>query len=1036
MRKSLLSLLLLVLSVGLTWAQKQVAVTGIVVAAENNEPIEGASVICVEHPRSGALTDAKGKFTLRLPEGAKTLRISYIGYGAETVAVGAGKELRIQLKSTEKTLDPLVVSAYGVQRKSSLTGATSSIKAADLANAKVESIDKALSGKVSGIRVASQTGNPGSAGTVQIRGVGSINGTTEPLYVVDGVPVTTGNYGIGGYSSNILASINPEDIESVSVLKDAASASLYGSRAANGVVLITTKRGKQGKTSFSFKANTGFSRIATNSFELMNANEAFDYQREALINYELYRADALLPTGSQYAQRAALRQQLEAKYTDAAVTDEDLLVKSRTTATDWRKVLLGKTGRLSDVSLSASGGVDALRYFASLGYNDVTGVTPFGSFKRYSGLLNLDNKATKWLNLSFKGQVSYTSQEGSGDNSGQSSSVSLSQPTILTLLSAPDQPVYNADGSYNQNVAPMKGTDNPLQILDPTYITNQLGTLRGIGGVNAQVTFTDYLNFKTTNSIEYTLLKSFEYISPNTQDGRRVGGQGVRFTNELVVKTTSNVLNFNRDFTKHHVDALAGIEAQSFDQLRYGFSVNKYSTDKLRELGNGQVVDSESNRYGSFLLSYLGRVNYSYDSRYYLGLSLRDDISSKLGKNKRSGVFYSVSGAWRFGREAFLKDNNFLTDAKLRASYGTNGNLPDAEYSWRGLYDFGGNYGSESAIYLNQLANLDLGWEKSRSLNVGLDLTFARRFALSVEYFNKYTTDLLMSVPVSYNHGVANYQANRGELSNRGIEVELHASNILNSNAFRWDADLSLTKIRSRVEALPNGDIITGAGNYLYRPGVDIYTFYLRKFHDVEKETGLARFVIDPTKDATADNLTYYSSEAAFTPTESAYPKVYGGLTNTFSYGGFTLSTLLTYQFGGHFLDHFDGFAISDGARTISVNSSRELVGNYWTPTNTTASNPLPILNNPLSSARLASTRFLQSSDFVRLKEVALSYRLPSSLTKTLHVNSASVSLTANNLFYLYAATKNKELETPLNGFRTADIPALRTVSFGVNVGF
>ena len=185
------------------------------------------------------------------------------------------------------------------------------------------------------------------------------------------------------------------------------------------------------------------------------------------------------------------------------------------------------------------------------------------------------------------------------------------------------------------------------------------------------MTFTDYLNFKTTNSIEYTLLKSFEYVSPNTQDGRRIGGQGARFSNELVVKTTSNVLNFNRDFTKHHVDALAGIEAQSFDQLRYGFEVNKYSTDKLRELGNGQVVDSESNRYGSFLLSYLGRVNYSYDNRYYLGLSLRDDISSKLGKNKRSGVFYSVSGAWRFGREAFLKDNNFLTDAKLRASYGT-----------------------------------------------------------------------------------------------------------------------------------------------------------------------------------------------------------------------------------------------------------------------------------------------------------------------------------------------------------------------------
>ena len=293
-----------------------------------------------------------------------------------------------------------------------------------------------------------------------------------------------------------------------------------------------------------------------------------------------------------------------------------------------------------------------------------------------------------------------------------------------------------------------------------------------------------------------------------------------------------------------------------------------------------------------------------------------------------------------------------------------------------------------------------------------------------------------MSVPISSNHAVTKYQANRGEISNRGIEVELHASDILHSRKFRWDADFSLTKIRSRVEALPNGDIISGAGNYLYRPGYDIYTFYIRQFHDVEKETGLARFVIDPSKPATADNLTYKSSDAQFAPTKSAYPKVYGGLTNTFSYGGFTLSTLLTYQFGGYFVDNFEGFAISDGYRTISVNSSKDLVGNYWTPTNKSAAHPLPILNNPLISARLTSTRFLHSSDYVRLKELSLSYRLPNHVTKALHLNTASLSLTANNLFYLYAATPNRELEVPLNGYRTSDIPALRTVSFGVNVGF
>ena len=317
MRRSLLSLLLTLIFFGVSSAQKKtVAVSGVVISSEDNTPIIGASVLAVEYPRQGALTDAQGHFRLQLPEDAKTLRISYLGYLTKTVAL-TGKELRILLESSEKSLDPVVVAAYGTQRKSSLTGATASVKGSDLANAKVESVDKALAGKVSGIRVASQTGDPGAAGTIQIRGVGSINGSTDPLYVVDGVPITVGNYGIPGTSSNTLSSINPEDIESITVLKDAASASLYGSRAANGVVVITTKQGKQGKTRFNFKSSLGFSRVATNSYEVMNAEERYAYQREAYINRYLYSKDAILPTGKGYAQRDALRQQAEAIYTDS-----------------------------------------------------------------------------------------------------------------------------------------------------------------------------------------------------------------------------------------------------------------------------------------------------------------------------------------------------------------------------------------------------------------------------------------------------------------------------------------------------------------------------------------------------------------------------------------------------------------------------------------------------------------------------------------------------------------------------------------------
>lgn len=1040
MRRSLLSLLLTLIFFGVTSAQKKtVAVSGVVISSEDNTPIIGASVLAVEYPRQGALTDAQGHFRLQLPEDAKTLRISYLGYLTKTVAL-TGKELRILLESSEKSLDPVVVAAYGTQRKSSLTGATASVKGSDLANAKVESVDKALAGKVSGIRVASQTGDPGAAGTIQIRGVGSINGSTDPLYVVDGLPITVGNYGIPGTSSNTLSSINPEDIETITVLKDAASASLYGSRAANGVVVITTKQGKQGKTRFNFKSSLGFSQVATNSYEVMNAAERYAYQREAYINRYLYSKDAILPTGKGYAQRDALRQQAEAIYTDSYFLntprkdDNNIFVRDAVTRSDWRKELF-RSGALQDVSFSASGGTDALRYFASLGYNNVKSITPFGKFTRYSGLLNVDDKATKWLDLSFKGQVAYTSQLGIGDHARQRPGVTLGHPAVLLLISRPDRPVKDEQGNYTTDATNMKGSDNPVQLLDPDLISNELGTLRGVGNVSATIKFTDFLNFKTTNSIEYTGLKIRQYQSPNTNDGGRVGGQGARGLNELVSKTTSNVLNFNKDFGPHHFDALAGIEAQSYQQLSYTFVTQKYATDKLKELGVAQVVESESQTFGSFLLSYLGRLNYSYDSRYLLGLSLRNDISSKLGQNKRSGIFYSVSGAWRFGKEEFLKDNAILTDAKLRASYGTNGNLPDGEYTWRGLYSYAGTYGEDPAIYLSQLANLNLGWEKSKSFNIGLDLTFARRFTLTLEYFNKHTSDLLLDTPVSFNYSVKSKQTNNGEISNQGLELELQANNLLNSSSLRWDANFSLTKIRSRVEALPGGDVFTGPNDiYLYRPGYDIHTFYLRSWAGVNPQTGLGQFLIDPSKPATEDNLTYDYSKARTAPGKSAYPKVYGGLSNTFSYRGFTLSALLTYQFGGYLLDQFDVFAINDGQRP-SMNASRLLVGDYWTPSNTSANNPRPILGNPYRSGTI-STRNLHSSDFIRLKELSLSYALPKSLTSRLGVSSTSVSVTANNLAFLYAATKNRELEVALNGFRSLDIPALRTVSFGLNVGF
>ena len=1024
-RKLMMFLALFFIGIGIVTAQTQVRGT---VVDDAGEPVIGATVQ-IKGTTQGTVTDIDGNFNLSAPAGG-TLVISYVGMQTQEVPVSAN--VRVVLTGDTEVLDEVLVVAYGTARRSSFTGSAVAVNADKISSAKVESLDKALSGKVAGVRVTSLTGDPGAAGSVQIRGIGSINGSTTPLYVIDGIPMTTGDYG-GRVSSNVLSSINPEDIESMTVLKDAAAASLYGSRAANGVVVITTKKGKSGKTRFNVKTSTGWSNMATNSYEVMSANEFLMYQRDALEGYRLNALGALLPSQANYGN-AEIQAQAKQWANDVYMTDDWSYITENKEGDNWRD-LIYEGGAQSDVQFSASGGGERTNFFASVGYNNTKGLVKHREFERYSSILNLTNKATDWLELGFKNQMSYSRQMGRGDQTDQEQGLATASPLSMLLSSNPAEKAYNADGSYNMNGNFNANVKNALWAMSPdqAYITNK--TIRLINNITAKVNFTENLSFTTNNSVDYFTVKHFNYWAPGSIDGASLNGLGEINHEEVSTLTTSNVFNYTNTFSDlHNLSVLAGVEAQKYDNQWHFASASDYTNDVLKDLANAQPRNATSGFVKNFMLSYLGNANYNYDNKYYAGASLRSDESSKLGKNNRRGTFYSVSGAWRYTAESFL-ENDVLTDGRIRFSYGTNGTLPGGSYAYMGLYNFSGTYGTRGGSYLNQLPNDDLAWEKSRNMNIGLDFTLFDRFSFSVERFHKYTKDLLLEVPTSYMTGASFITLNNGEISNSGWEFEFHGTDLLKSPLV-WNVDFNLGTLKSLVEKLPEGDIIAGDGDlYIYREGEELNSFYLPTYLGVNPDNGLAQFAIDPTKPDTEDNRTYTYAQAGKKIQGSAYPKVNGGLGTSLAYKGISLNVLFTYQFGGNLFDYPGYFMKNDGLRNYSFNYSRELVGNYWQNPGDVVDNPRPVLNNPMRSDRW-STRHILSTDFVRFKELSLGYSLPQKWFSKVGLTQVDLSFIVNNLAYLYAATKDMELEVALNGYRTVDTPMARTFSFGINIGF
>ena len=1017
-RKLMLLLTCLFIGIGLVTAQTQKA-TGVVISEEDGQPVVGASVLA-KGTTVGVITDLNGKFTLSgIPSSAKTLQISYIGM--QTAEVAIAPNIKVILKTDSKTLDEVMIVAYGTAKKSSFTGSASTIQADKIVSGSRESFDKALSGKMAGVRTASATGDPGSMGEINIRGVGSISGSKTPLYVIDGV-VTKSDDDMNYYgkTQSVLSTLNPDDIESMTVLKDAAAASLYGSRAANGVVIITTKKGKEGKSTVTYSGEVGWNKMAVNQFKMMKSSDLIDYTREGLANY--YMVYEGIPTKEEALQE---------------VTDADMAGflhnPDGSIDTNWKNEIY-RTAITQNHQVSINGGTQNTQFYAGVGYNKSEGIVLGSDFERISGRLNVNHKVNKWLEVSLKEMVTATTQNGFRDQGDQGQGLGTSSPLGVLFAMDPTSPVKNTDGSYNENAA-WGQASNPHLMLggkDSKYSLEwiQSKMFRSLTNADVNIRFCDKLNFKTIFGYDYIDNKHFEYWDRNSVNGASVAGMGSRYSFESRVATSSSTLRYSDTFKDmHNLDLMAGFEVENRDLLQIVTVAKNYSSH-YPELSNGQPDQASSATFGAGMMSYFASGNYNYDNKYYLSASFRRDGSSRLSEDNRWASFWSVSGAWRLSKESFMEDMPLFTDFKIKASFGTNGNLPGSYYGYMDLFT-GSGYGNNPAIYWSSISNDKLSWEKSKNFNVGFEWNMYDRVNLSIEYYNKKTTDLLFKVPTSLVTGFENRWENLGSLKNDGVELEVNSKNIMNKN-FTWTTNFNMTYQRSLVDKLPESkDIEYGDGEmYLHREGESMYTFYLPEWKGVNAETGLGEFWLDPNDHS--KGVTNYYSEAGKGVVGKALPDVLGGLTNTFTYKDFDLSFLITYQFGGDMFDYPGYFSHHDGVRLGSTNLDADVAGNFWKNPGDKVDNPMPIYGNPYRWDRFSS-RTIKSTDNIRLRELTFGYTLP--VWKN-YLKTCRIYFRANNLAMLWSKTKNIDPDVAMNGYRQADTPQLRSCVFGINIQF
>lgn len=1016
------------------------------------EPLPGVSVF-VKGTAVGVYSDMEGKFALQVDDNPELiLSVTCIGMKSQDIKVGTKADFSIVMEDANELIEELMVVAYGTVKKEAYTGSAAVIKGDKIMKeAAPLSAEKALQGYVAGVRITQTDGQPGAKATVQIRGVGSINGNVEPLYVIDGVPVVSGDKS-QIMSTNVLTAINPDDIESMTVLKDAAATSLYGSRAANGVIIITTKQGKSGKTVFNADYEHGWTTTAMPEElfgQYMSGREYTEYSLEGLKNRYLYDRKALPGQSSYNSANATLQEEamqyayknlhakakiihpddkLDGKFDYAKADFSKYLSNARNT--DWADILF-KTGREDRVNISARGGNEKLRFFTSLGYFNQVGLIPNSQFERFTGKVNLDAKVTDYIKFSVNQSISYT------DQSGTSSGGYYSNPIWGVKNLNPTAPVYQSGEEYYRY--PGFSTKIPNYVKNVQEQVKKSANFRSITNLTISVDFTKWLSFRTVNGLDYMNLLESSIAGIDSHDGRNEKGNLTEVFTKIMDLTTSNTLNFNKTFaTKHTVQAMLGYESKKYNDKYFFGEGSGFISDSFLELENAANAMDVGGAYSDDrLVSYFVKGDYSFDNKYYFSASYRRDGSSRLAQRARWGNFYALSAAWDMSREKFMKEISWINNLRLKASYGTTGNLPTGFYDSQALFSLTSQYYGNPVFFLSSVGNSNLTWEHSYTWNVGLDFSVLNsRLSGTIEYYNKITDNLLNKASVSVNTGFTSILVNEGKLKNNGVELTLNSRNIV-SGDFNWSTDFNISWMKAMVKGLPN-DVFSSPS--VYREGENLYSFYGREWAGVDTQTGQPLWYVNkygedgktPIKDGSTTSDVAKANQVVL---GKAYPDFYGGMTNRFSYKGIELSFLLTFTLGGNMYHNLDRLG-ADGSYIGTYNPTKRSGDNVWRNPGDVTSRPMVIYGNPYQTSTI-SDRYILSTDHLRIKNITLSYTLPDRFAKKMRLAGAKVYVNGTDLYTFFKHKDiNPEVSYTGNTNAGSRYPAIKSYRIGINVQF
>lgn len=987
LRFLLISLNCLIWVIGL-WGQER-TITGTVTSAEDDQGIPGVTVRIKDSSR-GTITDINGRYTIQVMPGDKVLVFSYIGMETVEMPIGTQNVVNVVMRPAIEKLEEVVVVGYGTESRRLLTGSVGSVSSEQFRDRPIPKIEQALQGRTTGVQIVQNSGTPGGGITVRVRGNSSITAGNQPLYVIDGIPVISGNFGqvsFSGQTIDALSDLNPGEIESITVLKDASAATIYGARASNGVILITTKRGRAERTKINLSSYYGFQQ-PEKLLQMLNAEQWKRYRNDIALN------DGGLPPYS----------------------EEDIL--NNPIDTDWLREVF-RTSPIHSTELSAQGGNDVTQFYVSLGHLNEEGILLGTSFERYNGRINLDHKISRYLKIGTSIGLTRT------HNNRVEGDQSLNGPLPNAISLPPVYPVYNDDGTFNES-GPYA---NPVSIARQAINWNK--TFRSLGNIYADVNLRENLIFTSKWGYDYFHLHEHSYDPATTRQGARYNGLGIE-ANSVVTNLVSNqLLKYFTSFGSHNIQLMLGYSFERYNRTRSYIEAVDFPNEYFQWIASAATIRTASaSNLDRGLNSFFGQIKYNYLDRYLFSFSARADGSSKFGENNRYGYFPAVSFAWRISEEPFMKNISRINDLKFRVSYGLTGNDGIPDFSSIGLYAGGFNYNGQAGIAPVQLPNPDLKWETTAQFNTGLDFSlWDERLTVNLDYYSKKTTDLLLDRPISSTSGYTYIVDNIGEMQNRGIETGI-SGEIIRGNEFRWLAQLNISANRNKVLKLYNNIPIDdiGRGGNRIMVGEPMGIFWGWRALGVDPSTG--DIVFD---DVNNDGVITVDDKVKI---GDPNPNFIGGFNNDISWRQWSLNIFLQFSQGN---DVFNGTRRYVEALKGADNQTTAVLRRWRKPGDITDI-PRATQVDPNNNNR-PSSRFVEDGSYLRIKTVKLSYTFDKKIAQQLYLSNLNLFFTVQNL---YTFTRYSGMDPEVNyagqdnlrmGTDFFTYPQARAFIVGLNIG-